>query len=124
MVILDDHAEDCHAACIGPHLHSLHRTGNAGVDRNAQSFSLANFLAHGHRVALGHQRLAGRTNVLLHGDYENIRFREVLYLFALCVPLVFFGVDPSEKGKRHRFSPLSKYHGLWTALPFYHTPFL
>ena len=71
------------------------------MNRHAQALIVADLLAHGHGITLLDQGLAGCTNVLGHGDYQNIGLREAQCPLFFSVPFIFFGVYPSEKGKRH-----------------------
>ena len=101
MVILNDNAHAGHAVGVGAGLHSLDRAGHGGVDGDAQTLVVADLLAHQDTVALLDQGLAGCADVLRHGDHQQIRGGESLDFLAFGVVLIFFGVYPSEKGKRH-----------------------
>ena len=67
-IVFDDHG--CHIAAhgIGTGLHSLDRTGNAGVDRGAQTAELTDLLTNLHMVANLDKRRARCTEVHRHGD--------------------------------------------------------
>jgi len=67
------------------------------------------FLTHGHRVTLLHEGVAGGADMLGHGDHNDIRLGENLSLLVAGIPLIFFGMDPAEKRKRHITSPLSNF---------------
>ena len=109
VVILDHHTHHGGAAGVGAHFHSLDRTGDGSVDRHAQSLIITDLLTHGHRVALLHEGVAGGADMLGHGDHYNIRLRENLSLLVAGIPLIFFGMNPAEKRKRHITSPLSNF---------------
>ena len=105
MVILDDHAHDGGAGSVGPHLHGFDLAGNGSVNGHTQTLVVADLLTHGYRVTFLDQRHTGAADVLLHGNYQNIRLWEGLQRFVLCKPLILFGMDASKKGKSHSQSP-------------------
>ena len=77
--------------------------------RDTKALVIADLLPDGDQIALLDQGLAGGADMLGHGDYDDIRFRENLDLLVASVPLIFFGMDPAEKRKRHITSPLSNF---------------
>ena len=109
MVILDHHTHHGGTAGVGAHFHSLDRTGDGSVDRHTQSLIITDLLTHGHRVTLLHEGVAGGADMLGHGDHNDIRLGENLSLLVAGIPLIFFGMDPAEKRKRHITSPLSNF---------------
>ena len=109
MVILDHHTHHGGTAGVGAHFHSLDLTGDGSVDRHTQSLIIADLLTHGHRVTLLHEGVAGGADMLGHGDHNDIRLGENLSLLVAGIPLIFFGMDPAEKRKRHITSPLSNF---------------
>ena len=117
MVIFDDNAQNVASVGMRTHLHRLDLTGNRGVNRDAQALIVTDFLTLGHQIALGNQRLAGSADMLRHGDHYNIRFRKYLGFLVARVPLVFFGMHPAEKRKRHVSSPLSNFAEQTALLP-------
>ena len=122
VVIFDHHTHHGGAAGVGAHFHSLDRTGDGSVDRHAQSLVIADLLTHGHRVALLHEGVAGGADMLGHGDHYDIRLRENLSLLVAGIPLIFFGMNPAEKRKRHITSPLSNFaaHTYRTVRPLFY----
>ena len=107
MIILDDHAHNRAAVgvCHGPD--RLNLTGNGSMNRNTQTLIITDLLTDSNQIALLDEGLAGGADMLGHGNYQDIRFGEYLSLLVTSVPLIFFGMDPSEKRKRHITSPLS-----------------
>ena len=107
VVIFDDHAQNHAAIGVSPGLHRLDLTGNGSVHRDAQSLVVADLLTLCHQVAFCNQGLTGGADVLRHGNHDNIRFRKSLGFLVTGIPLIFFGMYPAEKRKRHVSSPLS-----------------
>ena len=71
------------------------------MDRDAQALIVTDLLTDRYAVALLDQGRARCADVLRHGDHQQIRGGESLDFLAFGVVLIFFGVYPSEKGKRH-----------------------
>ena len=111
MVILDHHTHHGGTAGVGAHFHSLDLTGDGSVDRHTQSLIIADLLTHGHRVTLLHEGVAGGADMLGHGDHNDIRLGENLSLLVAGIPLIFFGMDPAEKRKRHIYFTSFKFRG-------------
>jgi hypothetical protein len=79
------------------------------MDRNAQTLVVTDLLTDSNQVALLDEGLAGGADMLGHRDHQDVRFGEDLSCLVASVPLIFFGMYPSEKRKRHITSPLSKF---------------
>ena len=109
VVVFDDHAHDGGAAGVGTGLYRLHLTGNGSVNGNTQALIVTDLLTHGDQIPFFDQGLAGGADMLGHGNDNHIRGGEGLNLLVASVPLIFFGMDPSEKRKRHITSPLSNF---------------
>ena len=101
MVIFNDHAHHGSTAGVGLHFNRLDLAGDRGVNRHTQTRVVTDLLAYRHRIALFHQGLAGRADVLRHGYHQNIRLREFLNGLVAGEFLVFIGVDTAEERKRH-----------------------
>ena len=65
---------------------------------------IADLLTCGDCVALLDQGLTRRTNMLLHGNYQNIRFRELLHRFVAGVSLILLGVNTAKEQVFHSFT--------------------
>ena len=94
---------------MGTQLNGFDLAGNGSMDRNAQTLIVTDLLTLGHKIALGNQRLARCADMLRHGNHNDVRFGKGLGFLVAGIPLVFFGMDPAEKRKRHVSSPLSKF---------------
>ena len=101
VVIFDDNTHHHGAVGVRTVLNCLDGTGNGCVDRDAQALIVTDLLTDRNAVALLDQGRAGCADVLRHGDYQNIRFGETQDLPVFSVVLIFFGMNSSEKGKRH-----------------------
>ena len=106
VIIFDDHTHHSDTAGVRLCLHRLDLTGHGCVNRHAQARIVANFLTFFHQVALFHQGLTRRADVLGHRDHQNIRLRVFLQGTVAGVPLVFLGMDTTKERKRHVASPL------------------
>ena len=63
-------------------------------------------LTHRHQITLFYQGFAGCTDVLTHGNDQQIRLTELLDRRVLCIMLVFLGMDTAKERSRHFKSPL------------------
>jgi hypothetical protein len=79
------------------------------MNRHAQALVVTNLLTNSNQITLLHEGLAGGADMLGHGDHEDIRLGENLSRLVTSVPLIFVGMDSSEKRKRHITSPLSNF---------------
>jgi hypothetical protein len=79
------------------------------MNRNTQTLVVTDLLTDSNQIALLDEGLAGGADMLGHGNYQDIRFGEYLSRLVASVPLIFFGMHPSEKRKRHFTSPLSNF---------------
>ena len=90
------------AVGVGTCLHCLDRTGNRCVDRHTQTCIVADFLTLFDVVIFLHQRLAGNTDMLGHGDHHNIRLWECQHRHIPGM-FVFFRMDSAKERERHIF---------------------
>lgn len=105
-VVGNDHREYRGAIGMGPGLHSLHSTGDRSMDRCAQARTITDFLPQVHMVSLGHQRLAGGSDVLGHGNYHGGRGWEGYNGLLPGQVLSVLGMDTAVKGKCHEYHHL------------------
>jgi hypothetical protein len=103
---------------MGTGFHSLNLTGNRSMDRNAQTLVVTDLLTDSNQITLLYEGLAGGADMLGHRDHYNIRFGESYSCLVASVPLIFVGMNTSEKRKRHITSPLSNFADM-TALFHY-----
>ena len=101
VVIFDDHTHHGGSVGMGTGSNHAHLTGNGGMDRHTQALIITDLLTLLDQITLLDQGLAGRADMLGHGDYQRIACREFHDLLLFSVPFIFFGMNPSEKGKRH-----------------------
>jgi len=100
-VVFNDHRRDVAAHGIGAGFHCLHRAGNAGVDRGAQSVEFADLLAHLHVVPGLDQGRAGRAKVHRHGDDHNSRRSQLLDGLFIGCGLHIMGMNAAKESLCH-----------------------
>ena len=100
-VVADDDGGDHGAADVGPRLNGGHGAGDGGVDRAAKARVVADLLAKQNVVALFHQGLTWRADVLGQGNHNLFRRREGLRCDLAGQGFHIVGVDAPEKRKGH-----------------------
>jgi hypothetical protein len=88
------------------------------MDRNTQALVVTDFLTNRNQIALLYKGHAGSADMLGHGNYNHVRFREHDSLLVASVPLIFVGMNTAEKRKRHISSPLSNFTDCLRITPF------
>ena len=94
---LDDDGRLQVPARMGPGLDGRDRAGHGGVDGDAEALAVADLLADGHAVSDFDERLAGRADVLRHGDGDNARVQRDDGRLARKL-LIALRMDAAEKG--------------------------
>ena len=97
---LDDDGRLQVPARMGPGLDGRDRAGHGGVDGDAEALAIADLLADGHAVSDFDERLAGRADVLGHGDGDDARVQRDDGRLTRKL-LIALRMDAAEKRTRH-----------------------
>ena len=88
--------------------------GHGCMNGNTQTCIIADLLTHGDQIALLYQGLAGGTDMLAHGDNQNIRFTVILNRGVFCIMFVFLGMNAAKERSRHSYH-LLKFERIFSA---------